>query len=173
MVNMSPGMEIKEELNMNVMIVDYHNAKQAMAFIHLLDEYARDPLGGGEALTDEVKQNIVPSLAAFPGAFSVLAYDGEEAIGLVNCFYGFSTFACRKIINIHDVVVKANYRGQAVCQQMFDYIERIAREQNCCKLTLEVLQNNESAQRAYRKCGFNAYQLLPEAGHALFWQKVL
>jgi ribosomal protein S18 acetylase RimI-like enzyme len=43
----------------------------------------------------------------------------------------------------------------------------------CCKLTLEVLSNNQVAQTAYRKAGFAGYQLDPKAGQALFWQKKL
>jgi ribosomal protein S18 acetylase RimI-like enzyme len=40
-------------------------------------------------------------------------------------------------------------------------------------LTLEVLQGNQAAQNLYRKFGFADYQLAPENGNALFWQKSL
>ena len=51
--------------------------------------------------------------------------------------------------------------------------ELIARQLGCCKLTLEVLENNLGAQASYRKAGFAPYQLDPQAGRALFWQKPL
>ncbi|MEX5689713.1 GNAT family N-acetyltransferase, partial [Pseudomonas silesiensis] len=52
-------------------------------------------------------------------------------------------------------------------------VEEIARQRGCCKLTLEVLEGNEVAQGAYRKLGFDNYQLSPETGRAMFWQKAL
>ena len=43
----------------------------------------------------------------------------------------------------------------------------------CCKLTLEVLDNNFIAKALYKKFGFSDYQLDPEYGNALFWEKKL
>lgn len=158
---------------MKIVTVNYHDTKHAVDLVGLLDEYARDPFGGDEALSDETKTHLVSELAALPHAFSVLAYDDDIAVGLVNCFYGFSTFSCKKTVNIHDVVVKTRYRGKHICQKMFAHIETLAKEADCCKLTLEVLENNESAKRAYQHYGFEGYRLLPETGVAQFWQKVL
>ena len=41
----------------------------------------------------------------------------------------------------------------------------------CCKLTLEVLEGNKTAQAAYVANGFVGYQLVSEMGQAMFWQK--
>ena len=41
------------------------------------------------------------------------------------------------------------------------------------KLTLEVLEGNSVAQSAYRAFGFEGYELDPQMGKALFWQKKL
>jgi hypothetical protein len=43
----------------------------------------------------------------------------------------------------------------------------------CCKLTLEVLSGNTTAQTSYQRFGFAQYQLDPAAGQALFMQKWL
>ena len=40
-------------------------------------------------------------------------------------------------------------------------------------LTLEVLEGNKVAQAAYRASGFAGYELDPEVGRAMFWQKKL
>lgn len=37
--------------------------------------------------------------------FSVLAFDADQPVGLINAIEGFSTFACKPLINIHDVIV--------------------------------------------------------------------
>jgi len=124
-------------------------------------------------LSDDVKQNFVPSLAKRADALSVLAYEGEQAIGLINCFEGFSTFYCKPLLNIHDVVVMDAYRGRGISRLMLQADEALAKQQGHCKLTLEVLSNNRSAIRAYEKFGFKQYQLDPAAGQALFWEKLI
>jgi len=155
---------------------DYGRQSHALALVTLLDAYARDPMGGGEGLSDFARTHVVRSLAERPQAFSVLAFMGaqdETPVGLVNCIEGFSTFACQALVNIHDVVVLPAYRGQHIAQQMLALVDRIARERGACKLTLEVLSGNAGAMQLYRRVGFANYQLDPAAGHAQFLQKWL
>ena len=152
---------------------DYHNPVHASALVLLLDAYARDAAGGGEPLSDFAKSHLVKELAARPQAFSVLAFAGAQPVGLINCIEGFSTFACRPLVNIHDVAVLPSHRGQRVGEQMLALVDEIARERGACKLTLEVLQGNASAIRLYERVGFAAYQLDPAMGQAQFFQKWL
>lgn len=152
---------------------DYQHPVHATAIVELLDAYAQDPAGGGEALSAFAKANLVKELAARPQAFSVLAFSDEQPVGLINCIEGFSTFACRPLINVHDVAVLASHRGQRVAEKMLVLVERIARERSACKLTLEVLQGNVSAIRLYERVGFAGYQLDPAMGQAQFLQKWL
>jgi GNAT superfamily N-acetyltransferase len=154
-------------------MADYRDARQSAAVVELLDAYARDPAGGGTALAPEVLAGLPAALAARPQAFSVLAWDGERAVGLVNCIEGFSTFACRPLVNVHDVVVLASHRGQRIAQRMLAAVEQEARRRGACKLTLEVLSGNAGALRAYEREGFAGYQLDPAFGQALFMQKKL
>ncbi len=150
-------------------VVDLKNDGDAV--LQLLDHYARDPMGGGKPLADEVKQNLIPQLQKRNDYLGVLALVDEQPAGLINAFEGFSTFAAKPLMNIHDVIVASDYRGNGLAQRMMSKLEELARERGCCKLTLEVLSNNTVAQNAYRKFGFGAYELDPEAGQALFWQK--
>lgn len=152
---------------------DYANPAHARALVHLLDAYASDPMGGGEGLNDFAKANLVPCLAARPQAYSVLAYSGDVPVGLVNCIEGFSTFACRPLVNVHDVAVLAAYRGRGIADQMLALCEVIARERGSCKMTLEVLEGNVGAVRVYERFGFGGYQLGSAMGQAGFMQKWL
>jgi ribosomal protein S18 acetylase RimI-like enzyme len=152
---------------------DYTNAAHAAALVMLLDAYARDPMGGGQGLNEFAKANLVPSLAARPQAFSVLAFSGDQPVGLVNCIEGFSTFACRPLVNVHDVAVLAEFRGQGIAEKMLALAEDISRKRGACKLTLEVLQGNAGAIRLYERFGFAGYQLGSTGGHASFLQKPL
>lgn len=156
-----------------VRLADYSDLTDAAAIVRLMQVYAQDPMGGGEALPEQAATNLVACLARISGAFTVLAFDRERSIGLVNSFEGFSTFRCRPLINIHDVIVEQPWRGKGIAGAMFDLVESIARERDCCKLTLEVLEGNVAAQRAYRKLGFDNYRLSSDTGSALFMQKSL
>lgn len=157
----------------DILLADYANSQHAEALVQLMDEYARDPYGGGEPLSETCREQLVPKLAAFPGAFSVLAFDDSTALGLVNCFTGFSTFACKPLVNIHDVIVTGEARGRGVCGQMLELVAEEAKRRGCCKLTMEVLEKNRPAQRAYRKVGFEPYVLDENMGAAHFWQRYL
>jgi len=156
-----------------VRLADYARASDARAVVDLLDQYARDPAGGGAALSSAVREQLVAELARRPTAFSVLAFDADEAVGLVNCFEGFSTFACKPLVNVHDVVVKASHRGRRLAQRMLDAVEAEARRRGACKLTLEVLSANTGALRAYERQGFEGYRLDPSFGTATFMHKKL
>ena len=163
-------------LKVHVCRADYGNARHAQVLVELLDAYARDPMGGGEPLSDFAKGNLVACLAARPAAFSVLAFDDVDEktpMGLINCIEGFSTFACQPLVNVHDVVVLSDYRGQKVAEAMFAMVHELAAARGACKLTLEVLSGNASAIRLYRRLGFAQYQLDPAAGQAQFMQKWL
>lgn len=151
----------------------YDDPAHADALVTLLDHYARDPAGGGAPLGDFVRENLVRELAARPFVFSVLAFDGETPVGLVNAIEGFSTFACRPLVNVHDVVVRASHRGRGIAARMLAEVEAVARERGACKLTLEVLQGNAPARALYEKLGFAGYQLDPAMGQARFMQKWL
>lgn len=133
--------------------VDYLDPTDCADLVRLLSEYAR--IDHGDSTPD--LSGIPQQLAGFPTAFSVLAYadsSRRRAIGLVNCFFGFSTFRGRRLVNVHDVIVTQDHRGSGVSGAMLEAVEAIAREHDCCRLTLEVLASNLPALQAYRKHGF-------------------
>jgi ribosomal protein S18 acetylase RimI-like enzyme len=163
---------------LSVRQVNYRDPCDAAALVTLLDMYACDPMGGGEALSEDVKRRLPGDLAMQPGAVSFIAWTRtdqgeEEPVGLANCFLGFSTFKSRPLLNIHDMAVHPAYRGRGVGQALLAAVERHARHLGCCKLTLEVLSGNATAQASYQRFGFAQYQLDPAAGQALFMQKWL
>ncbi|MBV1790019.1 GNAT family N-acetyltransferase [Marinobacterium sp. D7] len=147
--------------------------EQADAFRQLLNAYAKDPMGGGKPLPDDILERLPQALAQRSDSYSLIAYCDGKPAGLLNAFEGFSTFACAPLLNIHDVIVAEGYRGLGLADQLLEAAEGIARRTGCCKLTLEVLENNTRAQTVYRRCGYAGYELDPETGRAMFWQKVL
>jgi ribosomal protein S18 acetylase RimI-like enzyme len=159
---------------LRILVADYGQAEHLQAIVELLDHYASDPMGGGEPLSDYARQHLPQELARRPQIFTVLAWHPKQGpIGLVNAVEGFSTFACKPLVNVHDVVVRAEHRGQGVARRMLQQVMDLARARGACKLTLEVLTGNTAALALYRQLGFDNYQLDPAAGQAVFMQKWL
>lgn len=154
-------------------IADLNNEQQAADFMLVLSGYARDPMGGGEELSDYTKSNLVEALKKQSTNFIVLCYVDDKIAGLSNCFYGFSSFKAKPLINIHDFAILPEFRGQGLSKHLLDKVAEIARDKGCCKITLEVLENNHRAKKVYQAFGFEGYELNPEMGKAIFWQKHL
>jgi ribosomal protein S18 acetylase RimI-like enzyme len=160
-------------MTITVRVADYTNAEDASELVAMLDLYARDPMGGGAPLPDDVRDTVVSGLSKVPNAFSLIASIDDAPVGLANCFWGYSTFAARPLVNIHDVVVDPRFRGQGVGKALFAEIEAMATAHGACKVTLEVLNGNATAKALYVSLGYGDYALNPETGTALFWQKRL
>lgn len=154
-------------------LADYADPRDAADVVALLDAYARDPMGGGAPLGEEVKARLTGDLAANSHAFSMLARIDGEAVGLANCFMGYSTFAAAPLVNIHDFAVLPGHRGTGIGKALLAAIEAEALKRGACKVTLEVLSGNHPAKALYAAQGYGDYQLDPASGHALFWQKRL
>lgn len=156
-------------MNIATKQVDYLDPAEAEDLLSLLAEYAT--LEGGEIPNLTGLPNM---LADFPTAFSVMAYADSrpQAIGLINCFLGFSTFHLKPLVNVHDVIVTKEFRGMGVSGLMLKAVEQIAEERGCCRLTLEVHANNTSAVHAYQKFGFTGDPSVPNTD-TLFLRKSL
>lgn len=151
----------------------YDDAADAATLIQLLDTYAKDPMGGAEPLSDHVRDNLASRLADVAGAFTMLGFHEATPVALANCFTGFSTFACEPLINIHDLMVDPSMRGKGVAAGLLAAVEQEARTRGCCKVTLEVLEGNHGARRAYERAGFKAFSMESAPGDALFLQRYL
>jgi len=158
---------------MNIIEADFSDPNHSDAIIKLLNEYALDPMGGGRELPDHVKTNIVRELQKRDYVHGILAFANGEAAGMIISFEGFSTFAGRPLLNIHDIIVTEKLRGKGLAKKMLQKAEEIAVDLGCCKLTLEVLEGNTAAQAAYSSLGYSGYQLDPKMGKAMFWEKKL
>jgi ribosomal protein S18 acetylase RimI-like enzyme len=152
---------------------DLSDPAQGAALVELLEAYMRDPIEGGEPPSEQVKRTLVPGLRAHPACYDFLAYAGAEPIGFSICFLGFSTFQARPLINIHDLFVVAGRRGRGVGRRLLERIETKARDLNCCKITLEVLESNQVAQGLYRRFGFSQAEGGRPRAPKQFWDKPL
>jgi len=157
----------------HIIRANLENPDHAQALVDLMRIYALDPMGGGKDLSDYAKANLASALSKRDDTCVVLAFFNGEAVGLLTCMEGFSSFNCKPLINIHDVIVKPEFREQGILKRLLKEAEKIAVEKGCCKLTLEVLEGNGPARTAYGKFGFKGYELDPKMGKALFLEKLL
>jgi GNAT superfamily N-acetyltransferase len=103
----------------------------------------------------------------------LLAFDGDEPVGIATCFFGFSTFAARPLLNVHDLAVVPARRGDGIGRALLAAAEERARAAGCCKLTLEVQDDNHRARAVYARFGFTDYVLGGEAVPTRFLTKAL
>jgi ribosomal protein S18 acetylase RimI-like enzyme len=159
--------------SVEIVEADLNRKDHRKAVVDLIDAYAMDPMGNGGPLSKDVKKALIPGLKNHPTTLILLGMVNSEAVGIAVCFVGFSTFAARPLINVHDLAVLPAQRGNGVGWQLLVGVERKARELGCCKVTLEVLENNHRALKVYAAAGFARATYTEEAGGALFYAKML
>jgi ribosomal protein S18 acetylase RimI-like enzyme len=142
------------------------------AVLALTDAYAIDPMGGGEPLAKEIRDRLIEGLRNHPTTLILLAYVDGVPAGIATCFLGFSTFAARPLLNVHDLAVSPEHRGRRVGAELLADVERKARALGCCKITLEVGDANARAQSLYERVGFSQ-PLSSDAGKLIFFTKDL
>lgn len=157
----------------SVIRADLDNPEHQQAIRMLTNHYACDELAGGQPLPTDVLEKLVEGLRQHPTTIVFLAWSNNQPIGIATCFLGFSTFAAKPLINIHDLAVHSDFRGVGVGRALLSAVEAEARSRGCCKLTLEVLQNNQRAIKVYSSFGFGQASYSPTSGGALFFAKPL
>ena len=65
------------------------------------------------------------------------------------------------------------WRGRGIGRRLLEAIAGIAKERGCCKVTLEVQENNAPARRLYESVGFTQAVYGPETGGSLFYVRSL
>lgn len=156
-----------------VVEADLTDARHRAAVLELTRAYARDPMGNGRDLSDDVQGTLIERLRNHPTTLVFLAFEEAQPVGIATCFLGFSTFAARPLVNIHDLHVIEGRQRRGLGRRLLEAVEAKARRLDCCKLTLEVQEKNHPALALYQGFGFASGQYQPEAGGTLFREKRL
>lgn len=138
---------------LTVVEADLSNSVHTEAILFITDQYARDPMGMGECLSEEIRKNLIAEMKNFSGAICFLAFFNGEPAGIANCIYSFSTFNAAKVINIHDLAVLKEFRNKGIGEALIAAVEKKAKQTACCKITLEVREDNR-ARNLYERAGF-------------------
>ena len=91
--------------------------------------------------------NLVTRLA-------LLAFEGDEAVGLVVYFFEFSTWRGRPGVYVQDLYVAPRMRGRGLGRDLMDAVGKRSRERGGNYVKLSVYDGNEQAIGFYRTLGF-------------------
>lgn len=142
-------------MDVEIVDADFESAVYRRGIVDVLDSYAADPVGGGMPLGADVRERLVPALRNHPTAVVLLAIAEERVVGAAVCFLGLSTFRARPLLNIADLAVVPEWRGRGVGRLLLGAAEERALQRDCCRLTLEVQDDNERARALYGRFGFS------------------
>jgi ribosomal protein S18 acetylase RimI-like enzyme len=152
---------------------NWNDARDQQALLLVLDTYASGRSGGNAPLSDDVKRRLIPALREHGQALALLAFVGGQPAGIATCFLGFSTFYARPLLNVHDLAVMPDFQRRGIGRALLEAAEAAARARGCCKLTLEVREDNAPARELYRRHGFRDLDLAGATYPTLFLAKPL
>jgi len=138
---------------LEIIEADLSNEEQAETIVYITNEYAKDPMGLGKELPVTIRETLIEKIKSFPVWLSLLAFFDNEPAGIANCVYSFSTFNAAKVLNVHDLAVLKEFRGKGIGEALLEAVEQKAIETDCCKVTLEVREDNR-ARNLYERMGF-------------------
>lgn len=170
--NAAPRQRHRVAAAVDVREANLHDARDSGAIVDVLNSYAKDDVGGGEALSDEVQRRLPQLLREHPTTVVLLAWHAGVAVGVAVCFLGLSTFRARPLLNLHDLAVVPGWRGKGVGRALLDAVEAAAVERDCCKLTLEVQDTNHRARAVYASFGFEDF-IIGNSGPTRFLSKAI
>lgn len=97
-----------------------------------------------------------------PGAGCLLvAEDGGQVIGMVGLLYTVSTALGARVALLEDMVVAPEARNSGAGRALLDAAIARAKADGCRRITLLTDDDNEAAQRFYKRAGFSASDMLP------------
>lgn len=149
-------------MNVQITDLDFENQQQVEQFLRVLSTYSQEAGGGNKEISQQTQTNLPQLLQELPNRQVLVAIEQDTAnengtvIGVAVCLGGFSTFKAQPVLNVHDLAVLPDRRGQGVGSKLLAAAEARARELGCCKMTLEVISTNENAHRLYNRQGFDA-----------------
>jgi len=146
---------------------DFNNPDHLTRLVELIEIYMTDPMGQATPLNKIQQLRMVDGLNK-NFRFILFCIYKDDIVGLVTFFENFSTFKARPYLNVHDVVVDPQFRGKGFGKLLLEQVIEIAKERKCCKVTLEVRDDNYTAQTLYIDHGF-----ADTKPKMYFWTKLL
>src|ERR1700730_2188188 len=117
-------------------------------FIHELAEYEREP----QAVLITEEQLIHDGFGPEPKFRAIIAEQDGQPAGYAVFFGGYSTWTGPGLC-LEDLFVREPFRGYGVGKTLLCQVARIARQEGCHTIRLDVLDWNKSAIKFYKSLG--------------------
>lgn len=73
--------------------------------------------------------------------------------GFAAYYYQLVSFPAKKVLYLEDIFVRESYRGNGIGNLFFEKLEKIARENDCLKMTWKCLEWNQNSRSFYEHIG--------------------
>ncbi len=141
-------------MNISFEYCDFENPDHLDSLAKLINMYMADPMGEVPQLTKREQLRLVDGLANHPSSLVLFELLDEEIVAVAVCFINFSTFKVKSYLNIHDFFVHPEFRNKGLANKLMQELITISKEKGYCKITLEVREDNFTAQGLYKSLGF-------------------
>ncbi len=152
------------DLNIKIIRTEIENPEHRIHFAGLFDEYISN-------ISTNIESSVVDKLFGLPYFHGFICYVDNAPSAFAVCFESYSSYRDKRVLNIHDFMVSANYRGYGLGKALFNGIESYCVSNDYLKITLEVDEGNTAAKKLYNSCGFQDYQVCLKG--LLLWQKYI
>ena len=137
---------------------DFRNLDHRESFVILLNEYIKDDMGGGKIIKGPRKKKILREMNQHPSRLVFFALLEGAFVGMIVCFWGYSTFRVCPLLNVHDLIVLPDYRQKGIGRKLMEAVEKKARLLGCGKITLEVRYDNKQGRQLYSSLDYKESQ---------------
>ena len=90
----------------------------------------------------------------------LVAREDGEIVGMVNLLYTVSTALGTRVALLEDLIIFPNRRGQGIGSTLIRHAVKFAKEKDCTRITLLTDDDNERAQRFYKRHGFSRSSMI-------------
>ena len=158
----SPPPPVPRRARHSVRLASFDNAADVQGVCQLVSMFAAQQQTTADV---ESLQQFLPS---FTSGFTLVAVDADDdddgrLCGYAMCCMMMSSFAGGQTLNLHDIYVREEYRGQGVGQALIDAVCDEGKRRGCKKLTLEAHEVNVRARQFYERNGFECYDAVRSA----------
>lgn len=159
---------LKFRVEQEFALCDFSNPMHTSALANLINQYMSDPMGNHPMHNEKEDSQLIEALKNHPTSITLFILEDNKPVGIINAFMNLSTFNIRPYIYIHDVFIMPEYRGRGLSKKLISKMIQIAKDNNCCKLALEVRHDNPAAQACYKAAGFK-----DDVPLMYYWEKLL
>ena len=131
---------------MKIRPANISDTDQIMQLVHELALYEKAP---NEVINTSAQMKI-DGFGSNPLFKSIVVEMESEIIGFALYYYRYSTWK-GKVLYLEDFYIKENRRNFGIGKQLFDSVIESAKNENCKRISWQVLEWNEPAIKFYEK----------------------